>query len=104
LSTVVFTVPVLLPGVGSLASLVAVALFVMIVPLAAEALAVTTKVSVAGVPTVTVPKLAVIDPFISLANPWLMLMKPAKVVFAGTVSVKTTFWASIGPLLATLTV
>src|SRR5215813_10360244 len=102
--TEVVAVPVLFPGVGSVVAVAAVALLVMVVPLAVFGLMLTTIVNVAASSasdvalektTLPVPPTAgaVVDhpaPTVTLAE--------TNVEFAGTASVTVTVCASLGPL------
>src|SRR5437660_483734 len=99
---VVFTVPVLLAEFDSAVVVVPVAELVSTVPLAmAASLVETVIVAVAVAPEATVPKVNVITLPLTLTPPPGGTLAPWIVSSPGTVSVTTTFWASLGPLLVT---
>jgi len=107
---VVVAVPVLLPGVGSVVTLAAEALLVMVVAAGVLELTLTTtwKVAVSNAATVPFEKttlpvpptagLAVLHPVPEVTE------EEMKVVFVGTASVTVTVCASLGPLLMKLMV
>src|SRR5436853_2243914 len=103
--TVVVVVPVLLPGVGSVVVLAAVALLLMTVPLAVLLLTLTTIVNTAVSPAATVAFEKTIGPAVFAAQPLpVVTIADTKVVLAGTASVTVTVCASLGPALLKLIV
>src|SRR5207253_1693259 len=109
--TVVEAVPVLLPGVGSVVVVAAVAELLMVAPLAVLALTWTTIVKTAVSPAATVafekttlpvPPTAGGLGIVQLAP--VVTTADTKVVLAGTASVTVTVCASLGPALVKLIV
>src|SRR6185503_8459536 len=108
--TVVVVVPVLLPGVGSVVVLAAVALFVIVVPLAVLEFTFTTIENTAVSPATTVAFENTTLPVPPTAGAVMLQPVPVvtiadtNVVLAGTASVTVTPCASLGPLLTKLIV
>src|SRR6185369_15110778 len=103
--TVVVAVPVLLPGVGSVVLLAAVALLLIVAPLAVLALTLTTMVKTAVSPAATVAFEKTIGPAVLTAQPVpVVTTADTNEVFAGTASLTVTVCASDGPLLTKLIV
>src|SRR5947199_317177 len=103
--TVVVAVPVLLPLIGSVVVVAAVAELLMVVPLAVPAPTLTTMVKTAVSPAVTADFEKTIGPEVLVLQP-LPVVTTAETseVFAGTASLTVTLLASDGPLLAKLIV
>jgi len=108
--TAVIAVPVLLPGVGSTVALAAVALLVMVEPLATLAATWTTMVKVAISLSVVVPLEKTTLPVAPTAGALVLQPVPefttaeTKVVPVGRPSVTVTVCAALGPLLTKLIV
>src|SRR5262245_58031988 len=84
------------------------AVLVRVVPAATPPLTRTTRVKIAVSPAATVARVLLTVPVpptggVALDQP-AGDVKDTNVVLAGTVSVRLTFWASLGPVLVTLTV
>jgi len=108
--TVVVAVPVLLAGVGSVVTLAAVALLVIVAPLGVPESTFTTIVNVAVSPAATVALENTTFPVPPTAGELVDHPLPVettadtKVALAGTASVTVTVWASDGPLFVKLIV
>src|SRR5436305_1355685 len=103
--TVVVAVPVLLPGVGSVVVVAAVAELLMVAPLAVLALTWTTIVKTAVSPAATVAFEKTIGPEVFVPQPVpVVTTAETSEVFAGTASLTVTVCASDGPLLLKLIV
>src|ERR1041384_2623301 len=103
--TVVIAVPVLLPGVGSVVALLAVALLLITVPLAVDAGTLTTIVNTADSPAATVAFEKTIGPAVFTAHPMpVVTTADTSEVPAGTASLTVTVCASDGPALLKLIV
>src|SRR5581483_8826092 len=103
--TVVVAVPVLLPGVGSVVVVAAVAELLIVAPLAVLALTFTTIVKTAVSPAATVAFEKTIGPEVLTLQPVpVVTTADTSEVFAGTASVTVTICASDGPLFEKLIV
>src|SRR5262245_58802723 len=108
--TVVVAVPVLLPGVGSVEAVAAVAVFVIVEPFAALELTFTTTVNTAVSALGTLAfenTMLPVPPTAGAETPQplpVVTTADTNVVLAGTASVTVTVWAVPGPLFIKLIV
>src|SRR5262245_26311804 len=101
--TTVVVLAVLLAVLGSTLLSATLAVFVIVLPLAAAALTRATMVTVALPAAARLPRVAVTVPPACVAVPWLAVAE-TKLRPAGSTSVTTALWAVLGPALATVSV